>query len=148
MRPMEDRSVGMSALEAMPLFAGVTSHDLQNILKIGEIRSFEPGQVIVERGDPADALFIILDGGARVEVGGRYHDLKPGDFFGEMALVAGKKRTATVRARDLTHALRIGSEDFQRFLLQQPQVGLGMLTNLIERLREVQERLDAWAGIG
>jgi CRP-like cAMP-binding protein len=144
---MDDTAVGISALEAMPLFAGVTKHDLQNILKIGELRSFEPGQSIVERGDLGDSMYIVLRGVAQVDVGGRFHELKPGEFFGEMALVAGKKRTATVKAGDeRMDAFRIGSEEFQGFLLHQPRVAIAMLKGLVDRLREVQERIDSWAG--
>jgi CRP-like cAMP-binding protein len=144
---MDDTAVGISALEAMPLFAGVTKHDLQNILKIGELRSFEPGQSIVERGDLGDSMYIVLRGVAQVDVGGRFHQLKPGEFFGEMALVAGRKRTATVKAWDeRLDALRIGSEEFQGFLLHQPRVAIAMLKGLVDRLREVQERIDSWAG--
>jgi CRP-like cAMP-binding protein len=144
---MDDTAVGISALEAMPLFAGVTKHDLQNILKIGELRSFEPGQSIVERGDLGDSMYIVLRGVAQVDVGGRFHELKPGEFFGEMALVAGRKRTATVKAGDeRVDALRIGSDEFQGFLLHQPRVSIAMLKGLVERLREVQERIDSWAG--
>jgi CRP-like cAMP-binding protein len=144
---MDDQAVGISALEAMPLFAGVTKHDLQNILKIGELRSFQPGQSIVERGEIGDSMYIVLRGVAQVDVGGRFHELKPGEFFGEMALVAGKKRTATVKAGDeRVDAFRIGSEEFQGFLLHQPRVAIAMLKGLVERLREVQERIDSWAG--
>jgi CRP-like cAMP-binding protein len=144
---MDDTAVGISALEAMPLFAGVTKHDLQNILKIGELRSFEPGQSIVERGELGDSMYIVLRGVAQVDVGGRFHELKPGEFFGEMALVAGKKRTATVKAGDeRVDAFRIGSEEFQGFLLHQPRVAIAMLKGLVDRLREVQERIDSWAG--
>ena len=145
---MDDASVGMSALGAMPLFAGVNEHDLRNILKIGELRSFEPGQAIVERGEPADSLFIVLRGTAQVDVGGRYHELKAGDFFGEMALIAGRKRTATVKAAERVGALRIAADEFQGFLLHQPRVAVEMLKGLVQRLREVQERIDAWAGLG
>jgi CRP-like cAMP-binding protein len=145
---MDDTAVGISALEAMPLFAGVTKHDLQNILKIGELRSFEPGQSIVERGDLGDSMYIVLRGVAQVDVGGRFHQLKPGEFFGEMALVAGRKRTATVKAAgdERLDALRIGSEEFQGFLLHQPRVAIAMLKGLVDRLREVQDRIDSWAG--
>jgi CRP-like cAMP-binding protein len=63
-----------------------------------------------------------------------------------MALVAGRKRMATVKAADRVDALRIGSEEFQGFLLHQPRVAVAMLKGIVERLREVQERVDAWAG--
>jgi CRP/FNR family transcriptional regulator, cyclic AMP receptor protein len=143
---MDDQAVGISALEGMPLFAGVTRHDLENILKIGQLRSYQPGQAIVERGEPGDAMYIVLRGNAEVDVGGRYHQLKPGEFFGEMALVAGRQRMATVRAAEHVDALRIGSEEFQGFLVHQPRVAVAMLKSLVERLREVQERIDSWAG--
>ena len=145
---MENEAVGISALAAMPLFSSVGSHDLENIVRIGQRHSFDPDQAIVQRGEASDGLYIVLRGTARVDVGGRYHDLRPGDFFGEMALIAGRKRTATVKALDRVDALRIGAEEFQGFLVQQPQVALAILKSLVERLREVQERLDAWAGIG
>jgi CRP-like cAMP-binding protein len=144
---VDDAAVGISALQSMPLFAGVTQHDLENIVKLGEIRSVEPGDTIVERGDPGDALYVILRGVARVEVGGRYHDMKQGDFFGEMGVIAGKKRTATVKALERVDALRIGAQELENFLLHQPQVALAMMKSLVERLREVQERIDAWAGV-
>jgi CRP-like cAMP-binding protein len=144
---LDHSAVGLSALKTMPLFAGVVEHDLRNIIRIGQIRSFEPGESIVERGEPGDALYIVLRGKAVVDVGGRHHDLQPGDFFGEMALVAGKKRMATVKAEDRVDTLRIGAEEFQGFLLHQPGVAVSMLRSLVERLREVQERIDAWAGV-
>jgi CRP/FNR family cyclic AMP-dependent transcriptional regulator len=145
---MESSAVGMSALRAMPLFSGVVEHDLENILKLGELKSYDAGQTIIERGDPGDALYILLRGTAGVEAGGRHHELGEGDFFGEMALIAGKERTATVKAVEPVDVLRIGAEDFQRFALHHPQVGLAMLRSLVERLREVQERVEGWTGSG
>src|SRR2546428_11933439 len=104
---MDDEKVGISALEAMPLFADVTRHDLENILKLGELRSYESGQTIVERGEPSDALFVVLRGTARVDVGARFHVMKQGEFFGEMGILTGRRRTATVKAADRLDALRI-----------------------------------------
>ena len=144
---MDDEKVGMSALEAIPIFADVLRHDLENILKLGELRSYEPGQTIVERGQPGDAMFVILRGTAQVDVGGRYHDMKQGEFFGEMGVIAGKKRMATVTATERVDALRIGAKELENFLLHQPKVTLAMMKSLAERLREVQARIDAWAGV-
>jgi CRP-like cAMP-binding protein len=144
---MEDEKVGISALEAMPLFADVTRHDLENILKLGDLRSYEAGETIVERGDPSDALFVIVRGTAQVDIGGRYHDMKPGEFFGEMGVLTGRKRMATVKAGERLDALRIGATELENFLLHEPRVALAMMRSLIERLREVQDRIDAWAGV-
>ena len=145
---MEHGAIGMSALRAMPLFAGVGGHDLENILKLGQLKTYQAGQTIIERGEPGDSLYIILRGAAGVDAGGSHHDLKDGDFFGEMALIAGRARTATVKAVESVEVLTIGAQDFQRFALHHPQVGLAMLKGLVERLREVQGRVEGWTGSG
>ena len=143
---MDEVTVGRSALERMPLFAGLDREHLEDVLAVGRRVSFQPGQAIVERGDPGDAMFIVVDGAAEVDVGGRFHRLERGDFFGEMAVLAGKRREATVKAVEPLVALRIAADDFQAFLAENPRIAVGMLKSLVERLREVQDRLDTWIG--
>ena len=143
---MDETTVGITALERAPLFAGLDRDDLQKVLGCGQRVSFEPGQAIVERLDPGDAMYIIVSGAAEVDVGGRFHRLERGDFFGEMAVLVGKRREATVRAVEPVEALRIPADGLQAFLLENPKVAVGMLRSLVERLREVQDRLDTWIG--
>ena len=143
---MDEVTVGRSALERTPLFAGLDRGHLDDVLAVGRRVSFEPGQAIVERGDPGDAMYIMLGGAAEVDVGGRFHRLERGDFFGEMAVLAGKPREATVKAAEPVEALRISADDLQAFLAANPRVAVGMLKSLVERLREVQDRLDTWIG--
>jgi CRP-like cAMP-binding protein len=61
-----------------------------------------------------------------------------------MALIRRRKRSATVRAVDAVTALRIGAEDFRSFLMEHPAVAIAMLGAVIDRLNEVQERVEAW----
>jgi CRP-like cAMP-binding protein len=143
---MDEVTVGLAALERTPLFAGLDRQHLQDVLSVGQRVSYQPGQAIVERGDPGDAMYIVVGGAAEVDVGGRYHRLERGDFFGEMAVLAGKPREATVMAVAPMEALRIPADDFQAFLATNPQIAVGMLKSLVERLREVQDRLDTWIG--
>ena len=143
---MDEVTVGITALERTPLFAGLDREQLEDVLRVGHRVSFDAGQAIVERGDAGDAMYIILSGAAEVDVGGRFHRLEPGNFFGEMAVIAGKRRMATVKAAEPVEALRIPADDLQAFLLQQPQVALAMLRSLVERLREVEDRIDTWIG--
>jgi CRP-like cAMP-binding protein len=143
---MDEVTVGRSALERTPLFAGLDRGHLEDVLAVGRRVSFEPGQAIVERGDPGDAMYIVLGGAAEVDVGGRFHRLERGDFFGEMAVLADKPREATVKAAEPVEALRISADDLQAFLAANPRVAVGMLKSLVERLREVQDRLDTWIG--
>jgi len=143
---MDEVTVGLAALERTPMFAGLDREHLEDVLAVGQRVSFEPGQAIVERGDPGDAMYIVLSGVAEVDVGGRYHRLQRGDFFGEMAVLAGKPREASVKAAEPVEALRIPGDEFQAFLDANPKIATGMLKSLVERLREVQDRLDTWIG--
>jgi CRP/FNR family transcriptional regulator, cyclic AMP receptor protein len=137
---------GGTALKRVPFLAGLERDDLEAIADAGQTTTFQPGASIVERGDPGDALYVILDGTAQVDVGGRFHDIKPGDFFGEMAVISGGKRGATVKATGPVTALRVPADAFQSFVEAHPRAALVMMRSLIERLREVQERLDSWIG--
>ena len=143
---MDEVTVGIAALERTPLFAGLDREHLEHVLRVGHRVSFDSGQAVVERGDPGDAMYIVVGGAAEVDVGGRFHRLERGDFFGEMAVLAGQPREATVVAVEPLEALRIPGDGFQAFLAENPQVAVGMLKSLVERLREVQDRLDTWIG--
>jgi CRP-like cAMP-binding protein len=143
---MDEVAVGIAALERTPLFAGLDREDLLKVLGSGQLVSFEPGQAIVERGLRGDAMYVIVSGAAEVDVGGRFHRLERGDFFGEMALLASERREATVKAVEPVKALRIPADGLQAFLMENPKVAVGMLRSLVERLREVQDRLDTWIG--
>jgi CRP-like cAMP-binding protein len=143
---MDEVTVGIAALERTPLFAGLDREDLQKVLGAGQQVAFEPGQAIVERGLRGDAMYIIESGAAEVDVGGRFHRLERGDFFGEMAVLASERREATVKAVEPVEALRIPADGLQAVLLENPKVAVGMLKSLAERLREVQDRLDTWIG--
>ena len=102
------------------LFKGLTPEDANGILQAGERMSFAAGTAIFEAGDAGDAMFVVATGQARVDVGGRFHIMKPGDFFGEMALLAPGPRMATVKAEEDVEAIKIGAEEFQAFLLVAP----------------------------
>ena len=143
---MDEHGLEIGALEQTPFFAGLRVEDLENVLGMGRHLHFDPGQSIVEEGDVGDGMYIVLEGKARVDVGGRYHDLGPGAFFGEMALIRRRKRSATVKAVEPVTAMMISAVDFRRFLLENPTVSIGMLEGLVDRLHEVQQRIEAWMG--
>ena len=141
---MSDANIGTTALSNTPFFAELPPEDLEAIAAVGQVASVSAGHPIVEEGDAADGMYIVLQGEARVDVGGRFHILKSGDFFGEMALIAPSKRMATVKAESDVEALLIPAEGFQGFLLEHPRVAVAMLKAIVLRLREVEQRIDAW----
>jgi CRP-like cAMP-binding protein len=78
---------------------------------------FSPGAVVIRQGDEADSFYTIADGKAQVEVAAdgqtATHELGPGDFFGEIALLQNVPRTATVRALDKLTVYSLSRDDFQ-----------------------------------
>jgi CRP-like cAMP-binding protein len=134
----------VTLLQRAPFFAGLSSEDLEGVMRVGRSVSFQPGDAIVEQGDVGDGMYIITSGAAEVDVGGRFHRLKPGDVFGEMALLSTGKRMATVKAVEPVEALKIPADGFRAFLESHPAVALSMLTAVVDRLREVEQRIDAW----
>ncbi len=134
------------ALREIPFFSGLEAQDLSAIVQVGDRVKFEAGTPIVEVGDQGDAMYVILSGSAEVEVGGRYHTLTPGAVFGEMALISKKKRSASVEAVEPVEALRVPADGFRQFLMEHPSVAIVMLESMADRLREVQDRIDAWIG--
>jgi CRP-like cAMP-binding protein len=124
--------------------AGFDDRALDELGRIGREVSFGPGEVIFEAGDRADAMFVVLEGEAQVDVGGRFHRLRHGDIFGEMALLSADRRMASVRAVEFVRALRVESDAFESLLLEHPELGVSLLRTLVLRLREVEQRIDAW----
>lgn len=141
---MNETPMEPSKVQRTGVFAELENEDVVALLRVGKVVTFEADHAIFETGDPGDAMFVILDGEAQVDVGGRFHRLRSGDFFGEMAVIAPGRRMATVRSATDVRALQIPADAFQAFLLEHPKVALSMMVFLVTRLREVEQRLDAW----
>jgi CRP-like cAMP-binding protein len=136
----------VEALRKVPFFSELTPADLERIARIGERRSYAPGDAIVTRDTATLGLFIILSGTVTLEAGGKTHTLGPGAFFGEMALLGGTRRSATVTASEPVEAMAIETIYFRPFLIQNPSLAVTVLEGVVERLREVQERLEQTGG--
>ena len=132
----------VEALRRIHFFEELTDDDLARVAKLGQRRSFAAGESLVERDTDRGGLFVLLSGRAQVEVGGVVHELGPGDFFGEMALLGRTRRSASVTASEPVEALVIETIYFDPFLMQNPSVAVAILHGVVERLREVQERID------
>jgi CRP-like cAMP-binding protein len=113
-----------SKVQRTGVFAELEDADVVALLRVGNAVTFEASHAIFQTGDPGDAMFVILEGEAQVDVGGRFHRLRSGDFFGEMAVIAPGRRMATVRSATQVRALQIPADAFQAFLLEHPKVAL------------------------
>lgn len=126
--------VTLEELRAIPLFEGVSEAGLERIAaSAGEVES-QPGQVLALEGDPGSGMFVILDGTVRVEWRGGAVELGPGDFFGELTLLApGGTRVARVRAASRVSCLGIPREDALALIESEPSLALTMLKEIARR---------------
>jgi CRP-like cAMP-binding protein len=111
-------------------------------------REFEPGQLVVGAGEPADHLFVIQSGEielSRMGPGGRggVARLGPGDFFGELGVVLGERVPTRAVAVKATRVLQLDRETLEAMCLAQPEIAIRMIRVLVSRLIEAERRLAA-----
>jgi CRP/FNR family cyclic AMP-dependent transcriptional regulator len=129
-------AVPTQILRSVPLFTGLTDTAISAVAEMAMETSYDEGAVLVREGDPGDRFIALVDGSARVERGGQpVATLGAGDFLGEIALVDGEPRTATVTATDKIRAFEIRRADFTALMDRSPVVRLGILMALTERVR-------------
>jgi CRP/FNR family transcriptional regulator, cyclic AMP receptor protein len=139
---LRNRSSKIDVLQKVPLFRDLSKRQLDEIAKHADEIEGKPGEVLVRQGEVGHELIIIVEGSARVERDGQViAHLKSGDFLGEMSLLDGKPRSATVITEIPGTLLVIHSRSFGPLLDTVPGLQRKMLTALVERFRELQQTL-------
>jgi CRP/FNR family transcriptional regulator, cyclic AMP receptor protein len=124
------------ALREIPLFKACSDRSIEIISGIVREATFPDGAVLVREGDPGDSLIIIRRGSATVDQGGTtVRRLASGDFLGEIALIDGRPRTATVVAAEPIEALVIDRAGFSRLMDEFPVIRFDLVSALTDRLR-------------
>ena len=138
----DTRRPDVDLLGRVPLFASLSRAHRRRIGALTEDGVYHAGRVIVRRDDPGKALYVIVDGLAKV-VRGKIvtaqaeAELGPGDFFGELALLDGGPRAATVVAATPIRAIRIQRSAFRRLLREEPEIALKVLEGMAGRRRTI-----------
>lgn len=128
--------VTVDLLRLVPLFNGMTDRSFEAMAALASEVDYAVADDLVRQGDPGDEFIIIVSGRARVARDGRtLRELGPGDFLGEISLIDGSPRTATVSALDPIHAFAIGREGFLDLIERLPVFRLEILNALTERIR-------------
>jgi CRP/FNR family transcriptional regulator, cyclic AMP receptor protein len=123
-------------LRLVPLFNGMTDRSFEAIASLASETDFALGHELVRQGEPGDRFIIIVSGRARVVRDGKaLRELGPGDFLGEISLVDGSPRTATVTALDPIHAFVIDRTGFLELIDRIPVFRLEVMNALTERIR-------------
>jgi CRP/FNR family cyclic AMP-dependent transcriptional regulator len=131
-------------LTAVPLFSGLTRKELKRVVNVAKEVTFDTGDVIAEEGEEGLAFYVIVGGEATVKRRGRtVATLIPGDFFGEVSLLDGGPRTASVIAATPLRALSILRWDFRELLHKDPGLVPKILRELARRLRQIERPVTA-----
>lgn len=123
------------------LFAVLDDTEMEAMLEFAKVRRAAAEERIFAKGDPGDSLYVILRGRVAVQTESDeakvmlLNILDTGSLFGEIAMLDGGERTATVVAQEATELLRIDRRDFMPFLLQRPDLCVRLMTVLCERVR-------------
>ena len=127
-------------LNRVELFAGLGGVPLSAIADRAVEVEFPADRPIARQGEVGTGFFLIVSGGGRVTRDGKLiATLKPGEFFGEMSLLDGMPRVATVTADGPTVCLAIATWDFERLLEEQPRLAIALLRGVARRLRDVTD---------
>lgn len=138
-----------NSLKSIPLFKELTKRDLSYLINIIHNRTFVPGEFIFNQGDPGIGLYLIREGEVEIERTNEHNEKKnlatfsKGDFFGELALVDGEKRSASAIAKTECRVSVIFKPDLDEFIEKYPRKGIKILTGISSivalRLRKLNE---------
>lgn len=131
-------------IRSIPLFAECTEHELARVGSIADEIDLEVGRRLTRESSPGQEFVIVIDGTADVRRGDELiNTIGPGDFVGEIAIVTGQRRTASVVATSPVHALVIESHAFQRLLAESAEIRAKVERAAWERLEHDADPTNA-----
>jgi CRP/FNR family cyclic AMP-dependent transcriptional regulator len=137
-RARRTRHETVVALQGVPLFAGLPRRQVQRIAKEADEQTFGPGETIVQEGMLGETLFVVLEGTAKVTRGRKkVGEVLPGDFFGELSLIDGGPRSASIVAETPMRVLRVFRRTLTALWREDPRLAIRVLDGITRRVREV-----------
>ncbi len=132
----------MNVLGAVPLFEGLSKKQLKKVADLAEVASFMAGAKIVEQGVVGDSFYVVLTGQGKVVANGRtVNHLLPGDHFGEISLLDGEPRSASVVSETQMTLVVITQKQFFAMLAKDPEVSICLLESLARAVRRMDRSL-------
>ncbi|MGH2375352.1 MAG: Crp/Fnr family transcriptional regulator [bacterium] len=138
------KSSKVAMLEKVPLFKGLSAKQLEMVARLTDELEVPAGERLATAGKTGHELFVIVAGQATATIGrGRVKRLGPGEFFGEMSLVDGGPRSASVEATTPMKLLVVGHREFWSLLNETPQLAGKIMRTLSQRVRDAEAELTA-----
>jgi CRP-like cAMP-binding protein len=131
-----------AALAASLTFSHIPAGERDWLLESSDVQRLRKGEIVFRSGDPATQVFCVLTGSVEVEASGSgvvLNRLLPGEVFGEIGVIEGRSRTATVRAAEPCALLAIDQSDFLGMLLLHPAIGFRLVATLARRLHHLTD---------
>ena len=135
-------------LRRVPFFAEIEPSKLKLLAWVSERTGFDDGEIVCRQGDPGDAAYLIIDGEADIVLEGpagplTVATLGRNEIVGEMSILTGAPRNATVRARGRLVALRIAKDPFMRMVREFPTMAVSIMQELAHRVEANNNQLRA-----
>ena len=130
------------SLARVPIFKRLEPHELEHLAEEVDQVNFKAGETIFNEHDHGDSLYVVETGSVRIWVFDEdvkevtLTELKPGDFFGELAVLDRGERSSSATAIVDTHLHRLSSDDFQKFLMEHPDVSIDVICEIAARMRQ------------
>jgi CRP-like cAMP-binding protein len=136
----------LETLRKVPILSALKMEHLDMLAKLATTRLFKKGEIIIKQGDPGTGLFVMISGTVSVTAKNRpglpdtvLSNLGKGEFFGEMSLIDGYPRSATVTATSETQVVELNRWVFLDVLRREPSIAVAMLPALCKRIRALEE---------
>ncbi len=142
-----ERSATAELLGAVPLFNELSERELERVARVAVPRSFPKGVRVFHEGDESDACYVVREGDLRVT---REHPdgraialatLGPRDIFGELAMLDGGTRSASIETLSECELLALPASDMRRVIADHGEIAAKLISALTRRLRETNERV-------
>jgi len=140
-------AVSITVLKSVPMFGGFPEDQLRALAAMVMRRHAPRGSTIIHAGDVADSLYIVMSGRLKVMMGEADGKevilgiLGPGEFFGEMGLIDGNPRSATVVAIEPCELLAVTKAAFKKCLVENVPLAMAVMRVLVRRLREADRKI-------
>jgi CRP/FNR family transcriptional regulator, cyclic AMP receptor protein len=138
------RKQQIEMLRRVPLFSDLTRREVDQLARTGRVVDHAQGHVVVTEGEKGVGFHLIMNGEARVTKGDRtVAKLGPGEWFGEVSMIDGGPRTATVAAATPLRTFGLASWDFHPLLRSSPTIAFKLLVTMCSRLRDAEKGKSA-----
>jgi len=139
------RSDWANVLATYPLFAGVSRRRLRKLANKATFAEFAPGETIIFAGDRDQSLYIVLGGDVKAVSTLARRVLGSGDYFGEVAMIDGRPRSATVVAISYAHVMKLPAPSVMKLARRHAGMTLNIVGDLTARLRHLETQAAARA---